>query len=61
MVDHDGVIHYSPNVPAFLKAPLRERLEADAIGLPTIVDNDANVAAWPSSRTAWHAESARCS
>jgi glucokinase len=44
MVDHDGVIHYSPNVPAFLKAPVRERLEA-AVGLPTIVDNDANVAA----------------
>ena len=43
MVDHDGVIHYSPNVPAFLKAPVRERLEA-AVGLPTIVDNDANAA-----------------
>ncbi len=43
MVDHDGVIHYSPNVPAFLAAPVRARLEA-AVGLPTIVDNDANAA-----------------
>jgi glucokinase len=43
MVDHDGTIHYSPNVPAFLHAPVRTRLE-DATGLPTVVDNDANVA-----------------
>jgi glucokinase len=43
MVDHDGVIHYSPNIPAFLKAPVRQRLE-DAVGLPTVVDNDANAA-----------------
>jgi glucokinase len=43
MVDHDGVIHYSPNVPAFLKAPVRQRL-VDALGMPTVVDNDANVA-----------------
>ena len=44
MVDHDGVIHYSPNVPAFRHAPVRARLEA-AVGVPTVVDNDANVAA----------------
>ena len=43
MVDHEGTIHYSPNVPAFLQAPVRARLEA-VTGLPTIVDNDANVA-----------------
>ena len=43
MVDHEGTIHYSPNVPAFLHAPVRARLE-DAVGLPTVVDNDANVA-----------------
>jgi glucokinase len=43
MVDHDGVIHYSPNVPAFVQAPVRQRLE-DALGLPTVVDNDGNVA-----------------
>jgi len=44
MVDRDGVIHYSPNVPAFLRAPVRARL-AEALGLPVAVDNDANVAA----------------
>ena len=44
MVDRDGVIHYSPNVPAFLKAPVRARLE-ESVGMPTVVDNDANVAA----------------
>ena len=43
MVDREGVIHYSPNVPAFLKAPVRARLE-EKIGMPTVVDNDANVA-----------------
>ena len=43
MVDHEGTIHYSPNVPAFLHAPVRARLE-DVVGLPTVVDNDANVA-----------------
>jgi glucokinase len=45
MVDRDGVIHYSPNVPAFLEAPVRARLE-DALGIPVVVDNDANVAAY---------------
>lgn len=44
MVDRDGTIHYSPNVPAFLRAPVRARL-ADAFDLPVVVDNDANVAA----------------
>jgi glucokinase len=43
MVDHEGTIHYSPNIPAFLHAPVRARLE-DVVGLPTVVDNDANVA-----------------
>ncbi|MET0920091.1 MAG: ROK family protein [Acidimicrobiia bacterium] len=44
MVDRDGVIHYSPNVPAFIGAPVAARLEA-ALGMPVTVDNDANVAA----------------
>jgi glucokinase len=43
MVDFDGTIHYSPNVPAFLHAPVRVRLE-EALGFPVVVDNDANVA-----------------
>jgi glucokinase len=44
MIDHDGVIHYAPNVPAFVRAPLRGRV-ADATGHAVVVDNDANVAA----------------
>jgi glucokinase len=45
MVDLDGVIHYAPNVPGFRKVPVRASL-AEATGLPTIVDNDANTAAY---------------
>jgi glucokinase len=43
MVDRDGVIHYAPNVPAFLLAPLEARLGA-AVDMPVVVDNDANAA-----------------
>jgi glucokinase len=43
MVDFDGTIHYSPNIPAFLAAPVRQRL-VTALGMPVVVDNDANVA-----------------
>ena len=45
MVDLDGVIHYAPNVAAFLGTPVRADVTA-AVGLPTVVDNDANVAAY---------------
>lgn len=45
MVDRDGVIHYAPNVPGFLGTPVRAEIAA-ATGLPTVVDNDANAAAW---------------
>jgi glucokinase len=44
MVDRAGVMRYAPNV-AWRDFPLRERVE-QAVGLPTLVDNDANVAAW---------------
>jgi glucokinase len=44
MVDRDGVMRYAPNV-AWRDFPLRERVRG-AVGLPTLVDNDANVAAW---------------
>jgi glucokinase len=43
MVDRDGAIHYSPNVPAFRHAPVRARLE-ESLGTTVVVDNDANVA-----------------
>jgi glucokinase len=45
MIDLDGVIHYAPNVPGFRRVPVRAELAA-ATGLPTIVDNDANAAAY---------------
>jgi glucokinase len=45
LVDRDGAVHYAPNISAFRRTPLRTELEA-AVGLPVIVDNDANAAAW---------------
>jgi glucokinase len=45
MVDADGVVHYAPNLPMFIEAPLRALVQA-AVDLPVVVDNDANVAAW---------------
>jgi glucokinase len=45
LVDKDGTIHYGPNLPMFIDAPLRKSL-ADALSVPVVVDNDANAAAW---------------
>jgi len=39
-----GIMRYGPNLP-FRDLPLRDRM-AEATGLPCLVDNDANVAAW---------------
>jgi glucokinase len=44
MVDRHGMVHYAPNVPAFVRVPLGA-LVAEATGRPVVVDNDANVAA----------------
>jgi glucokinase len=44
MVSRDGVMRYAPNV-AWREFPLAERIRR-AVGIPTLVDNDANVAAW---------------
>ena len=44
MVTLDGVMRFAPNV-AWREFALRERL-IDSLGLPTIVENDANAAAW---------------
>jgi glucokinase len=43
-----GSIRWAPNA-AFLKLPLRTMI-ADATGLFTVVDNDANTAAWAEAR-----------
>lgn len=45
LIDRDGVVHYAPNLPMLRQAPLGAAL-AEAIALPVVVDNDANVAAW---------------
>src|SRR5436309_10059756 len=44
MVQLDGVMRFAPNV-AWREFPLRDRI-VRALGLPTYVDNDANVGAW---------------
>lgn len=49
MVDLDGSIHYAPNVPAFRSTPVRTDVEK-SVQLPTVVDNDANVAAYAEVR-----------
>ena len=45
MVDLDGMIHYAPNVPGFRTVPVQAAL-AEATGMFTVVDNDANAAAF---------------
>jgi glucokinase len=44
MVDRKGVMRFAPNV-AWRDVPIREEV-GGATGLPTVVDNDANAAAW---------------
>ena len=44
MVDRGGVMRFAPNL-AWREFPLAERIRS-GVGLPTLVDNDANVAAW---------------
>jgi glucokinase len=44
----EGKIRFSPYI-AFKDMPLRQLLQ-DATGLPVVVDNDANAAAWAESR-----------
>jgi glucokinase len=44
MVQLDGVMRFAPNV-AWREFPLRERI-LSAVRIPTLVENDANAAAW---------------
>jgi glucokinase len=44
LVDLEGVMRFAPNI-AFRDVPLAARLR-EATGLPVLVDNDANMAAW---------------
>lgn len=45
LVDRHGVVRSSPNIAAFVEFPLRDRL-VTALGVPVVVDNDANAAAF---------------
>lgn len=41
----EGVIHHAPNLPGWINFPLRDRF-AEATGLPVVLENDANAAAF---------------
>ena len=41
----EGVIHNAPNLPGWVNIPLRQLL-AEATGLPVVLENDANAAAF---------------
>lgn len=41
----EGIIYHAPNLPGWENIPLRDRFAA-AIGLPVVLDNDANAAAF---------------
>ena len=45
LVDRSGALRYGPNLPGIVDFPFADRITA-AVGLPTIVDNDATCAAW---------------
>jgi glucokinase len=49
LIDLDGTVRYSPNIPGWKDTPLRAEL-AEALGVDVRVDNDANTAAWAESR-----------
>lgn len=45
LVDADGTVTYAPNMPGLRRAPLRAAV-LERCGIPVVVDNDANVAAF---------------
>jgi glucokinase len=49
LIDGDGALRVAPNLPGLIDVPLRRELEA-ALGVPVVVDNDANCAAWAEAR-----------
>jgi glucokinase len=49
LVDREGVLHVSPNLPMLRGVPVRAELERRA-GVPVAVDNDATCTAWGEHR-----------
>lgn len=49
LIDRGGVLRFGPNLPGILDLDVDDTL-ADALGLPVVVDNDANCAAWAEHR-----------
>jgi glucokinase len=45
LVDAEGVMRFAANLPGLVELPLR-KIFGDRMGVPVLVDNDANVAAW---------------
>lgn len=45
LVDRSGVVRVSPNISSLVEFPLGAEVAA-RVGLPVVVENDANVAAW---------------
>lgn len=49
LVDHRGVLRFAPNLPGVVEVAVAPELE-HRLGVPVVVDNDANCAAWCESR-----------
>ncbi len=45
LVDDRGVMRFGANLPGILEQPLRD-IFGERFGVPVLIDNDANVAAW---------------
>ena len=45
LVDSDGVMRFAANLPGMTELPLR-KIFTERLGVPVVVDNDANAAAW---------------
>lgn len=50
IVDREGVVYTSPNIPSLKSFPIRQRV-ADVLGIPVVADNDATTATWAEAAT----------
>lgn len=49
LVDSDGTVRYSPNLPDLVDHPIRDHLH-DRLGVPVVVANDATTGTWAEVR-----------